>query len=74
MVRRHFGQFGELEYVRVIMSKGIAFVRFAFRVSCEFAKIAMENGFLDSGDEVITVKWAHDDPNPLAKQYEQRQR
>jgi hypothetical protein len=74
MLRRHFEPYGELEYVRVIPGKNCGFVRYCFRASAEFAKAAMNDGYLDQGNEVIEVKWAHEDPNPLARQHEQRQR
>lgn len=44
---RHFGVFGEIEDVRVIVAKGYAFVRFKHRCMAEFAKEAMVTLFLD---------------------------
>mmetsp|Transcript_12019 Transcript_12019/g.20073 ORF Transcript_12019/g.20073 Transcript_12019/m.20073 type:complete len:500 (+) Transcript_12019:97-1596(+) len=73
MLRRHFEAFGELEYVRVISGKNCGFVRYIYRACAEFAKLAMADGYLDNGDEVINIRWAHADPNPLARQHEERQ-
>lgn len=64
---RHFSEFGEVENVNVIWRLSIAFVRFRFRTQCEFAKVAMSQQSLDY-DEVLVLRWAYDDPNPLAKE------
>jgi hypothetical protein len=40
---------------------------FAFAFRAEFAKEAMTNQALDH-NEVLSIRWAHDDPNPVAKQ------
>ena len=45
----------------------IAFVRYRYRANAEFAKVAMANQSLDN-KEVINVRWAMDDPNPVARQ------
>jgi hypothetical protein len=61
----------------VVRSKSIAFIRFVFRASCEFAKEAMGNqslqpawwpgqGGKDAVPEVLNIRWAYDDPNPTA--------
>jgi hypothetical protein len=69
-VREDFQQFGELEYVRVIPSKAIGFVRFKLRVAAEFAREAMNGQTTPYG--MISCKWAHVDPNPLAKEFDRR--
>ncbi|KAI9921882.1 hypothetical protein PsorP6_001759 [Peronosclerospora sorghi] len=61
-----FGEWGEVENINVIARKAIAFVRFRHRASAEFAKEAMANQSLQ-GDDVLHVRWAFDDPNPVAK-------
>ena len=38
---RHFSVFGEIEDINIIVSKGIAFVRYTHRCMAEFAKEAM---------------------------------
>ncbi|CAE7475619.1 cwc2, partial [Symbiodinium microadriaticum] len=63
---KHFGEWGELENVNVIQRLSIAFVRFRVRTSAEFAKEAMANQSLDQG-EILDIRWAHDDPNPVAQ-------
>lgn len=66
IVRRHFGEWGELEYVRVLPQRGIGFVRYRLRTAAEFAKVAMGDQSLDD-EEVLNIRWAHVDPNPIAK-------
>ena len=70
LVKSDFCVFGQVEYVRVILTKAIAFVRFKLRSAAEFALSAMEDQKTEYGD--ITVKWANVDPNPLAKEFERR--
>jgi hypothetical protein len=53
--------------VRVIGAKNIAFVRYRFRSSAEFGMTAMANQALGH-EEVLNVKWAHDDPDPAAQE------
>mmetsp|Transcript_5009 Transcript_5009/g.14043 ORF Transcript_5009/g.14043 Transcript_5009/m.14043 type:complete len:469 (+) Transcript_5009:147-1553(+) len=72
-LEKYFGRFGKVEYIRIIHSKNIAFVRFRNRVYAEFAKeAAHDRPFLVEGEakEILNVRWAHDDPNPKAKKYE----
>ncbi|KAJ0402192.1 hypothetical protein P43SY_008056 [Pythium insidiosum] len=70
-VWKHFEEWGEVESVNVIHRLSICFVRYRHRVSAEFAKEAMGNQALD-GDEVLNIRWAYDDPNPVAKKSAQR--
>jgi RNA recognition motif-containing protein len=62
VVKRHFGEWGELDSVRVIFDKNIAFVKYKLRAAAEFAKEAMQDQGLE-GDEIIQIKWANEDPN-----------
>lgn len=81
---RVFSEWGPLEEVSVIKGKSIAFVRFVFRASAEFAKEAMTNQSLQPGwwpkpagsalPEVLNVRWAYDDPNPVALRRNKRER
>lgn len=76
IVTRHFREWGQPEYVRVFPDRCYAFVKYKLRLCAEFAKEAMSNQSLDD-DELINVRWATDDPNPLAQQrnlMEQRER
>jgi len=66
IVVRHFGEFGPIESVRVLKSKGCAFVTYKLRCTAEFAKEAMAEQSLDH-DEQINMRWAYDDPNPRAQ-------
>ena len=70
LVKADFSQFGELEYVRAIPAKAIAFVRFKLRTATEFARESMNGQTTPYGE--ISVKWAHVDPNPLAKEFDKR--
>ena len=70
VLRRYFSPFGEIEYIRVIMSKSIGFVRYKLRAAAEFAKEAMHD--VKIGEEVVNVRWAHEDPNKVAQAYEKR--
>ena len=66
-ITRHFSEFGEIELVNVIFRLSIAFVRYRMRCSAEFAKVAMAGQALDEG-EVLNLRWAFADPNPIAKE------
>lgn len=63
---KHFQEWGELESCNVIHRLAIAFPRYRLRTSAEFAKEAMSQQALD-GEEILSIRWAHDDPNPIAK-------
>lgn len=63
VVYKHFREWGEIDNVRVLHSKGVAFVRFKNRSNAEFAKEAMQNQALDK-NEILNIRWATDDPNP----------
>jgi len=60
---RHFGLWGDIEDINLLHGKGVAFIRFLHRCMAEFAKEAMNSQPLDN-NEIITIKWANDDPNP----------
>ncbi|KAG9289191.1 hypothetical protein G9A89_022500 [Geosiphon pyriformis] len=65
-VRKHFSDWGEIEKVKILKDKGVAFVTYKSSLNAEFAKEAMSNQSLDH-NEVLNVRWATDDPNPKAK-------
>ncbi|ODQ82309.1 hypothetical protein BABINDRAFT_158931 [Babjeviella inositovora NRRL Y-12698] len=71
-LNKHFGEWGKIERMRVIHSKNIAFVTFTTELAAQFAKEAMANQLLD-GNEILSIKWANQDPNPEAQQREKRQ-
>ena len=64
---RHFGEWGELESLNYIQRLSIAFPRYRLRTSAEFAKEAMAQQAMD-GEEILSIRWAHDDPNPMAQE------
>lgn len=66
-ITRHFSEWGEIELVNVIFRLSIAFVRYRMRCGAEFAKVAMAGQKLDR-DEVLNIRWAFADPNPIAKE------
>lgn len=66
LIVRNFIEFGELESVRVIWDKSIAFVRYKLRAASEFAKEAMADQSLGY-KEVLNVRWANEDPNPRSQ-------
>ncbi|KAJ1679168.1 Pre-mRNA-splicing factor [Spiromyces aspiralis] len=65
-VRRHFSEWGDIDKINVLKDRGVAFVSYMNRTNCEFAKEAMDRQSLDN-DEVLNVRWAHEDPNPKAR-------
>lgn len=62
----NFSPWGEIEDINYIPTKGICFIRYSHRCFAEFAKEAMMDQSL-IGEEVLGVKWAYDDPNPMSK-------
>jgi len=66
-LKEQFGEWGQVEHINLICGKNIAFVRYRYRSSAEFGKEAMTNQSLGQ-EEVLNVKWAHDDPNPAAQE------
>jgi len=65
LLQRHFCMWGEIEQLNIIPRLSVAFVRYRCRINAEIALIAMANQSLGGG-EVLNVRWAHDDPNPVA--------
>lgn len=61
IVRRHFSEWGEIERVRAMIGRGIAFVTYKYEANAQFAKEAMMHQSLDH-DEVLNVRWSTDDP------------
>jgi hypothetical protein len=66
LLRTSFDAWGEVEHLNFIPRLAIAFVRYRCRLNAEFALAAMTNQSLGHG-EVLNVRWAYDDPNPVAK-------
>ncbi|GLC44099.1 hypothetical protein PLESTB_000929400 [Pleodorina starrii] len=64
----NFRAFGPINNIYIVHHKTIAFVRYDWRSSAEFAKEAIhKQGLVGSSlGEVITARWANEDPNPVA--------
>ncbi|KAF9104677.1 Pre-mRNA-splicing factor [Mortierella sp. AM989] len=63
IVEKHFKLWGEIERIKILKDKGVAFVTYQSRLNAEFAKVAMTNQSLDHG-EILNIRWASEDPNP----------
>lgn len=71
IVSRHFQEWGEIERIRVLNDRGVAFVTYVNEANSQFAKEAMAHQSLDN-TEILNVRWASEDPNPAAKSREKR--
>lgn len=71
IVARHFQEWGQVERIRVLNNRGVAFVKYTNMANSEFAKEAMAHQSLDH-NEVLNVRWATEDPNPQAQKREKR--
>lgn len=66
VVRKHFGEWGDIERINCLKDKGVAFVTYKSRSCTEFAKEAMIGQSLND-NEILNVRWATEDPNPKIK-------
>ncbi|CAM1508115.1 Fc.00g049630.m01.CDS01 [Cosmosporella sp. VM-42] len=71
IVARHFAEWGQVERIRVLNTRGVAFITYTNQANAEFAKEAMAHQSLDH-EEVLNVRWATADPNPMAQAREAR--
>lgn len=71
VVARHFAEWGPIERTRVLNTRGVAFITYTTEGNAQFAKEAMAHQSLDH-DEVLNVRWATADPNPMAQAREAR--
>ncbi|KAI0248899.1 hypothetical protein BJV78DRAFT_1232358 [Lactifluus subvellereus] len=71
VVRRHFKEWGEIEHIRILQYRSVAFVTYVSEHHAQFAKEAMACQSLDN-DEILNVRWATEDPNPTSKVAEKR--
>ncbi|KAG2035269.1 hypothetical protein BDR03DRAFT_923296 [Suillus americanus] len=71
IVTRHFKEWGEIERIRVLQYRSVAFVTYVSEFGAQFAKEAMACQSLDN-DEILNVRWATEDPNPVQKVAEKR--
>ncbi len=71
IVSRHFAEWGQVDRIRVLTARGVAFVTYTNEANAQFAKEAMAHQSLDHS-EILNVRWATVDPNPLAQKREAR--
>ncbi len=88
IVARHFAEWGQVERskdslhlmerirvnmytVRVLNTRGVAFITYSNESNAQFAKEAMAHQSLDH-NEILNVRWATADPNPMAQAREVR--
>ncbi|KAH9481168.1 Pre-mRNA-splicing factor CWC2 [Psilocybe cubensis] len=71
VVARHFREWGTIERIRVLQYRSVAFVTYVSEFHAQFAKEAMACQSLDN-DEILNVRWATEDPNPVQKVAEKR--
>ncbi|KAF7336980.1 Pre-mRNA-splicing factor CWC2 [Mycena venus] len=79
VVMRHFKEWGQIERdnsetgwaVKVLQYRSVAFVTYVSELHAQFAKEAMACQSLDN-DEILNVRWATEDPNPVQKVAEKR--
>ncbi|KAL9617034.1 MAG: hypothetical protein Q9160_008151 [Pyrenula sp. 1 TL-2023] len=69
VVARHFQEWGNVDRIRVLTARGVAFVTYTNEANSQFAKEAMAHQSLDH-DEILNLRWATVDPNPLAQKRE----
>ena len=63
---RHFAEWGQVERVRVLNTRGVAFITYSNEANAQFAKEAMAHQAFDH-NEILNVRWATADPNPMAQ-------
>ncbi|KAI1736221.1 RNA recognition domain-containing protein [Xylaria scruposa] len=71
IVSRHFAEWGQVERIRVLNTRGVAFITYTNEANAQFAKEAMAHQSLDH-NEILNVRWATTDPNPMAQAREAR--
>ncbi|TRX96278.1 hypothetical protein FHL15_003002 [Xylaria flabelliformis] len=71
IVSRHFAEWGQVERIRVLNTRGVAFITYTNEANAQFAKEAMAHQSLDH-NEILNVRWATADPNPMAQAREAR--
>ena len=71
VVARHFAEWGQVDRIRCLTARGVAFVTYTNEANSQFAKEAMAHQSLDHS-EILNVRWATMDPNPMAQKREAR--
>lgn len=72
MLYDNFSLWGEIEDLNYIPVKSCCYIRYEHRCYAEFAKEAMMRQSL-VGEEIISVKWAYNDPNPVSEKIIQKE-
>ena len=71
IVARHSQEWGQIDRIRCLTARGVAFVTYSNEANAQFAKEAMAHQSLDH-EEILNVRWATMDPNPQAQKREAR--
>ena len=71
VVARHMAEWGQVDRIRVLTARGVAFVTYTNEANSQFAKEAMAHQAFDH-NEILNVRWATVDPNPMAQKREVR--
>ena len=71
VMARHFAEWGQVDRIRCLTARGVAFVTYTNEANSQFAKEAMAHQALDHS-EILNVRWATVDPNPAAQKREAR--
>ena len=71
IVSRHCQEWGQIDRIRVLTNRGVAFVTYTNLANSQFAHEALAHQSFDH-DEVLNVRWATVDPNPAAQKREAR--
>ncbi|VEU22904.1 DEKNAAC104297 [Brettanomyces naardenensis] len=65
---KSFGEFGDIERIRIVKSKKIAFITYRLENQAQFAKEAMYGqGLGEDENETLNIRWANEDPDPNAR-------
>lgn len=60
----NFSLWGEVEKIHIVTNKALAFVRYAWRGAAEYAKVAMADQPMCNASDMLSVRWAFEDPRP----------
>ncbi|KAF9928948.1 Pre-mRNA-splicing factor [Modicella reniformis] len=78
IAEKHFKAWGDIDRIKVLTDKGVAFVTYQNRLNAEFAKEAMANQSLDHNEligvlfKILNIRWATGDPNPKVQAINKR--
>lgn len=65
---KRFGEYGDVERVRLVKGKRIAFVTYRLESQAQFAKESMYcQSVKDDDKEALDIRWATEDPNPTVR-------